>query len=77
MPDEVGNLIHMRYLDLSHTHISKLPESTRCLRNLQTLLLVDCNKLVSLPDGTHELTKLRHLNLTGCWHLKSMPPNVG
>ncbi|XP_050234127.1 putative disease resistance protein RGA1 [Mercurialis annua] len=75
--DLVGDLLHMRYLDLSHTEITELPESVCNLCNLQTLILANCNKLIALPKGTKNLVNLRHLNLTGCWHLKSMPPSFG
>ncbi|XLU46844.1 hypothetical protein S245_041658, partial [Arachis hypogaea] len=39
VPDSIGELIHLRYLDLSFTNIVTLPESLGNLYNLQTLKL--------------------------------------
>ncbi|EEF49581.1 putative disease resistance protein RGA3 [Ricinus communis] len=77
LPGSVGDLMHMRYLNLSYTEIKELPDSICNLCNLQTLILVGCNKFLTLPKCTKDLVNLRHLNLTGCWHLKSMPPSFG
>ncbi|MGR2462903.1 leucine-rich repeat domain-containing protein, partial [Salmonella enterica] len=37
LPDSIGEMIHLRYLNLSHTSINALPESLCNLYNLQTL----------------------------------------
>uniref|UniRef100_A0A0D3GX39 NB-ARC domain-containing protein n=1 Tax=Oryza barthii TaxID=65489 RepID=A0A0D3GX39_9ORYZ len=37
LPEEIGWLIHLRYLGLSHTAMRHLPSSVKRLRNLQTL----------------------------------------
>ncbi|GAU23577.1 hypothetical protein TSUD_385650 [Trifolium subterraneum] len=73
LPDSIGELIHLRYLDLSTTKITTLPESLCNLYNLQTLKLCYCKKLTRLPNDMQNLVNLRHLDIRGCWKLKEMP----
>ncbi|XP_072069214.1 putative disease resistance RPP13-like protein 1 isoform X1 [Arachis hypogaea] len=70
--DSIGELIHLRYLDLSCTNIKTLPESLCKLCNLQTLKLNHCSKLTTLPSGLHNLVSLRHLDIRGT-SLEEMP----
>ncbi|RYR70733.1 hypothetical protein Ahy_A02g005044 [Arachis hypogaea] len=62
MHGTIGELIHLRYLDLSYTSIVTLPESLSCLYNLQTLKLRNCRKLKKLPSKMQNLVNLRHLD---------------
>ncbi|KAK4425813.1 putative disease resistance protein RGA1 [Sesamum alatum] len=63
IPKEIGNLIHIRYLDVSsNTQIKELPETIYDLHYLQTLNVDLCTSLGGLPaQGIHKLTNLRHL----------------
>ncbi|XP_057743214.1 putative disease resistance RPP13-like protein 1 isoform X2 [Arachis stenosperma] len=63
--DSIGDLIHLRYLDLSHSPIKTLPESMCKFYNLQTLKLYDCDSLEKLPSNMQDLVNLRHLDLSG------------
>ncbi|KAM6547034.1 hypothetical protein CsatB_027770 [Cannabis sativa] len=64
-PDSIGELKHLRYLDLSETEIVILPEFVTKLYNLQTLKLEYCDCLRTLPKDMHHLINLRHLIISG------------
>ncbi|KAL4393690.1 Putative disease resistance protein [Arachis hypogaea] len=75
LPDSIGKLIHLRYLNLSWTYVNTLPESLCNLYNLQTLILYKCSKLTMLPNDMHKLVNLRHLDLRRT-SLKEMPRGI-
>ncbi|KAF8410445.1 hypothetical protein HHK36_002974 [Tetracentron sinense] len=57
--EEVGKLIHLRYLGLKKTHIRKLPPSIGNLRNLQTLYVT--GEYCTVPNEIRKMKELRHL----------------
>ncbi|XP_042477862.1 disease resistance protein RPM1-like isoform X2 [Macadamia integrifolia] len=64
LPEELGNLIHLRYLGLKHSTLHEIPESIRNLQNLQTLD-IGCSRMrLALPSGVLNLLRLRHLMLS-------------
>ncbi|MED6215891.1 hypothetical protein PIB30_002579 [Stylosanthes scabra] len=75
LPDSIGALIHLRYLNLSGTHINRLPETLCNLHNLQTLILCACTRLTMLPSGMHNLVNLRCLDLRETC-LEEMPGGI-
>ncbi|XP_058079924.1 putative disease resistance protein RGA3 [Magnolia sinica] len=74
----IGELKHLRYLDLSITEIQALPpESISTLHRLQTLRL-QCIKLKELPMDMSKMISLRHLEIDDpLGGLTNMPPNMG
>ncbi|KAF7152606.1 hypothetical protein RHSIM_Rhsim01G0058100 [Rhododendron simsii] len=76
LSDSIGDLKHVRYLDLSCALVLMLPESIGTLYNLQTLILRDCKNLKKLPANTSDLISLRHLDVTGADSLQEMPPKI-
>ncbi|CAN6556198.1 unnamed protein product [Malus baccata var. baccata] len=77
LPESIGDLRLLQYLDLSYTYIASLPKSTSTLYNLQTLILEGCSQLKSLPANMSNLIKLRHLNNSGASSLEGMPLQLG
>ncbi|XP_021826694.1 putative disease resistance protein RGA3 [Prunus avium] len=71
VPNEVGELVHLRYLDLSWNYgLMKLPDTVCNLINLQTLRLIGCSDLERLLEGMEKLINLQHLHVMNCVYLK-------
>ncbi|XP_062115290.1 putative disease resistance RPP13-like protein 1 isoform X2 [Humulus lupulus] len=69
----VGELRHLRYLDLTRSSIKELPTSVCLLYNLQTLKLSYFWRLTKLPKNLHHLINLRHLYMSNCGFC-TLPP---
>ncbi|XP_057778453.1 putative inactive disease susceptibility protein LOV1 [Salvia miltiorrhiza] len=62
LPDNLGDLFHLRYLGLRWTFLDKLPKSVGELPYLQTLDLKH-TRIDKIPPTIWKLKKLQHLNL--------------
>ncbi|KAH9608976.1 hypothetical protein KSS87_020929 [Heliosperma pusillum] len=77
LPNSIGKLLHLRYLDLSdNKRLLLLPDSVTKLYNLQTLDLSGCFDLKELPKGLARLANLRHLDTSYCFDLRHMPSGL-
>ncbi|KAG6399155.1 hypothetical protein SASPL_140630 [Salvia splendens] len=62
IPNKIGNLVHLRHLDVSgNKNLKELPESLCRLLELQILNIECCSDLSGLPEGIHRLESLQHL----------------
>jgi len=71
LPEEVGQFVELKKIDLDGNKIKKLPESIGNLRNLETLLLYD-NKITKLPKSFAKLKNLSYVSFTAN-NLKTFP----
>ncbi|GLT27106.1 hypothetical protein SLA2020_021330 [Shorea laevis] len=74
LPPCVGNMKNLRYLDISRTQITKLPEFIPKLCKLQTFRFMTCRSLEMPPKGIGSLINLRHIYFN---NEKQMPANIG
>ncbi|KAL2895751.1 hypothetical protein RDABS01_000749 [Bienertia sinuspersici] len=77
LPDSIGDMTQLHFLDLSFTKIRRIPETIHHLGKLQTLKLRGCNYLSSLPTRMKQLASLRHLDFDQCGQLNCMPQEMG
>nr|GMD06379.1 putative disease resistance protein RGA3 [Ipomoea batatas] len=73
LPDKIGDLNQLRYINLSESKVKKLPETICSLENLQTLVLKGCMFLSTLPEGIGNLVELRYIDLNGCGNVEQQP----
>lgn len=75
LPEELGNLLNLKTLDLHRNSIVELPTSIGLLKQLKNLD-VSGNELQLLPENLSELTLLHTLNVN-CNNLTALPSFSG
>ncbi|XP_052191346.1 disease resistance protein RPV1-like isoform X5 [Diospyros lotus] len=75
LPNDLGSLSSLSYLNLSGSNIISLPDSIGGLGQLSYLNLSGCN-IISLPDSIGGLGQLSYLNLSGS-NIISLPDSIG
>ena len=75
LPDSIGKLDNLQFLDLSFSAVKSLPSSIGNLVNLERLDLFD-SRLESLPDSIGALIKLPKLNLSRT-KISTLPDSIG
>ncbi|KAH9685810.1 hypothetical protein KPL70_014107 [Citrus sinensis] len=76
IPENIGKLMHLKYLNLSGLRIARLPETLCELYNLQKLDISWCRDLRELPAGIGKLKNMRSLLNFGTNSLKYMPIGI-
>ncbi|XP_058115159.1 disease resistance RPP8-like protein 3 [Magnolia sinica] len=63
LPNEIGALIHLRYLGCTRSRLERLPSSIGNLQNLQTLIVTTYNGILKIPSKMEKMQQLRHFQL--------------
>ncbi|GLT68537.1 hypothetical protein SLA2020_407570 [Shorea laevis] len=77
VPEEVGKLMHLRYMNLGFNEkLERLPEALCNILNLESLILRGCQNLKHLPESIGKLLNLRYLSTSGCFALTHYPKDI-
>ncbi|GLT68540.1 hypothetical protein SLA2020_407600 [Shorea laevis] len=77
VPEEVGKLMHLRYINLAFSKkLERLPETLCNILNLECLSITGCENLKHLPESIGKLLNLRYLSTYGCFALTHYPKDV-
>ncbi|KAJ4724318.1 Disease resistance protein [Melia azedarach] len=61
LPEDIGKLIHLKFLGVSNALVEHLPKSIVNLRSLQTFYINNIEFLIELPSDIFKLKELRHV----------------
>ena len=75
LPESIGKLTNLTWLNLTNNQLTKLPESIGRLTNLTKLGLMT-NRFTEIPESISKLTNLTWLNLTNN-QLIELPESIG
>lgn len=77
LPDSIGLLKRLRYLNAPRIRERMLPECITKLSKLMYLSLRGSCYILELPESIGEMEGLVHLDLSGCLGIKTLPASFG
>lgn len=77
LPDSIGLLKRLRYLNAPRIREQMLPECITKLSKLMYLSLRESCYILELPESIGEMEGLVHLDLSGCLGIKTLPASFG
>uniref|UniRef100_A0ACD5T6L6 Uncharacterized protein n=1 Tax=Avena sativa TaxID=4498 RepID=A0ACD5T6L6_AVESA len=77
LPDSIGVLKHLRYLNAPSVQDAIIPNSITRLSRLIYLNLCGSCKILALPESIGEIAGLQYLNLSGCSGIEKLPESFG
>ncbi|PVH35194.1 hypothetical protein PAHAL_7G123400 [Panicum hallii] len=77
LPDSIGRLKQLRYLNAPRIRDRMVPERITKLSNLRYLSLRGSCAILALPESIGEMESLVHLDLSGCLGIERLPESFG
>ncbi|CAL5067362.1 unnamed protein product [Urochloa decumbens] len=77
LPDSIGRLKQLRYLNAPRIRDRMIPECITKLSNLRYLSLHGSCAILALPESIGEMEGLVHLDLSGCTQIEKLPESFG
>ncbi|CAD6254657.1 unnamed protein product [Miscanthus lutarioriparius] len=77
LPDSIGHLQHLKYLNAPGIHDKSIPNCITRLKKLNYLSIRGSSEILELPESIGEMEELVHLDLSGCSKIKELPELFG